>query len=183
MPEESETEPQEDETAEVVEKAVFTTAVAPSMAGGGDEAQNAEGDEADQYTGLQALITKALAKVTGTLTGRIKVLLASNTTYDGDVTISAGAREVADDFELELSAEDAGDDGMDGEGATVIAGKLTIKGIKVIMNSVVMAAGNVIEVRNAGGEAGNQSNREYSWEPATTPSKSEPRDSWGYFMA
>ena len=129
------------------------------MAGGGDEAQNAEGDEADQYTGLQALITKTLAKVTGTLTGRIKVLLASNTTYEGDVTISAGARKVADDFELEMSAEDAGDDGMDGEGATVIAGKLTIKGIKVIMNSIVMAAGNVIEVRNAGGEAGDQSNR------------------------
>ena len=129
----------------------MTDSAEPTMA-------DAEDSEADEYTGLQALVTKALAKVTGTLSGRIKVVLAANTTYEGDVTISAGAREVAG-FELELSAEDAGDDGMDGEGATVIAGKLTIKGIKVIMNSVVMAAGNVIEVMNAGGEAGNQSNR------------------------
>jgi hypothetical protein len=118
----------------------MTDSAEPTMA-------DAEDSEADEYTGLQALVTKALAKVTGTLSGRIKVVLAANTTYEGDVTISAGAREVAaDGFELELSAEDAGDDGMDGEGATVIAGKLTIKGIKVIMNSVVMAAGNVIEV-------------------------------------
>ena len=125
-----------------------------------DDAAMANGNEsADNYTGLQTLIDAALAKVTGKLTGRIKVVLAQNTTYDGDVNINAGARDVAVDFELELSAEDAGEDGMDGAGATIVNGKITIKGIKVIMNSVMMAAGKAIVVQNAGADAGAKSSR------------------------
>ena len=108
---------------------------------------------------LEVMVNEALAKVTGKLTGRVKVVLAQNTTYEGNVNINAGAREVADDFELELSAEDAGEDGMDGAGATVVSGNITIKGIKVIMNSVMMAAGKAIIVQNAGKDAGSNSSR------------------------
>ncbi|MBR6890124.1 MAG: hypothetical protein IKN05_03955, partial [Clostridia bacterium] len=130
----------------------MTDSAEPAMA-------DAETAEADQYTGLQTLIDAALVKVTGKLTGRIKVVLAQNTTYDGDVNINAGVREVADDFELELSAEDAGEDGMNGAGASIVNGKITIKGIKVIMNSVMMAAGKLITVQNAGADAGDNSSR------------------------
>lgn len=31
--------------------------------------------------------------------------------------------------------------------------------------------------------AGNRSNREYSWEPASVPRRMEPQENWGYFSA
>lgn len=110
----------------------------------------APNDGAAEVSILQNLVNEALAAVTGTLTGRIQVILSRNTTYEGEVALSAGSRAVADDFVLELSAEDAGDDGMKGEGYTSVAGKVSIMGIRVVMNSVMMALGNAINVVSGG---------------------------------
>ena len=110
----------------------------------------ATGAEEEKICVLQRKIDDAMASVTGTLTGRLQVILTRNTNYEGDVTISTGNRTVADDFALELTAEDAGDDGMKGEGNTTVAGQLTIRGVKVVMNSVNMAAGKGINVISKG---------------------------------
>ena len=107
---------------------------------------------------LQNIIEKAIA-ASGTLDKRIQVILNQSVTYEGDVTITAGSRTVLDGFELELSAEDAGDSGVEGSGSTVINGNVTIRGIKVIMNSVMIAADKTIKVQNAKEEAGDNADR------------------------
>ena len=66
-----------------------------------------------------------------------------------DVTVSAGSRKVEDDFELELDAEDAGEDGLQSGGTTTIAGKLNIKGINVILRGILMDMKQVISVEKA----------------------------------
>ena len=103
-----------------------------------------------QVSVLQNMVDETLASVTGTLSGRLQVILTRNTTYEGDVTIFAGDRTVADDFALELTAEDAGEDGMKGEGYTTVDGTITIRGIKVVMNSVMMSDGRAIKVISKG---------------------------------
>ena len=99
---------------------------------------------------LQAEIDNALLAVTGKLTGRVQVILSRNTTYESDIEtkISIGDRKKEDDFELEISAEDAGADGMQGEGKTVVKGNITIHGIKVIMNSIILDPDHTITVKN-----------------------------------
>ena len=105
---------------------------------------------APQISILQNMVDEALASVTGTLTGRLQVILGRNTNYEGDVTISVGSRTVADDFALELTAEDAGDDGMKGEGYTTVDGNLAIMGLRVVMNSVSMVNGKAVTVAGNG---------------------------------
>ncbi len=85
---------------------------------------------------LQQKIDDAMSAVTGTLTGRIKVVLEKDTTYDGEVKIEKGERTVADDFELEIASEDAGDDGTQSAGKTTFTGTMSIKGINVAIRGV-----------------------------------------------
>ena len=105
---------------------------------------------------LQKMINDAMTAV---LKGRITVVLSKNTNYQGDIEITAGAKSVADDFELELVAEDAGGDGISGNGYTIIEGNVTIRGVRVVMNSIVMGKENWIKVVNAGNTAGDNSSR------------------------
>ena len=101
---------------------------------------------------LQDMVDHAMAEME-TLSGKVQLVLSRSVKYEGDVVMSAGNRDVEDDFELELSAEDAGEDGMQGDGYTSILGNLMIRGIKVVLNSVKMAAGTTITVLNAGPDA------------------------------
>ena len=101
---------------------------------------------------LQDMVDHAMAAME-TLSGKVQVVLSRDVKYEGDVTLSAGNRDVADDFELELTAEDAGEDGMQGDGYTSIFGDLLIRGIKVSLNSILMAADTKITVTNAGPDA------------------------------
>ena len=108
---------------------------------------SAKSDDDDKVSQLQDMIMKAMEAKT-TLTGRLQVMLEKKINYIGDVTISAQEREVEDDFVLELYAEDCGDDGNEGAGYTIIEGNLNIKGIKVEMKSIMMAADTKITVQN-----------------------------------
>ena len=85
---------------------------------------------------LQEMITNALNAVSGTLKGRIAVTLKKDTIYSGDVAISAGGRQAADDFELELVAEDAGDDGMSADGSILFTGSMVIRDLAVIIKGM-----------------------------------------------
>ena len=80
----------------------------------------------------------------------VKINLEKDTTYEGDVTFSnVGYENVGDDFEVELVAEDAGDDHLQSAGTTSVAGNITIKGINVKMIGVSVAAGKTVTVDNA----------------------------------
>ena len=124
---------------------------------------------------LQAMIDDALIAVSGTLTGRLEVALKKDMTYEGDIKIQVGDRSVADDFELELRAEDAGDDGMSGSGTTIVNGNITIFGIKVLMNSIMMAAKKVITVQNRS-DSTNEANRSLGGELVFNASKNTPNE-------
>ena len=113
--------------------------------GSGDEKKEEEVE--NPVSKLQDMINKRLAEVEA-LKGVITVTLAANTAYDGDVTLYGGTREVADNFALELVAEDAGEDGMQGDGYTTVNGDIVIRGIKVIMKSIMMASDKMIVVEN-----------------------------------
>ena len=79
------------------------------------------------------------------MSGRIRVVLEKNTTYDGEVTIDNGGRQVADDFELEVSSVDAGSDGMQADGTTIFTGSMTIRGISVKIAGVGMPGTVTVE--------------------------------------
>ncbi|MCR4711379.1 MAG: hypothetical protein K5707_03690, partial [Clostridia bacterium] len=108
-----------------------------------------DGDDKEEGSGISTL--EALIQSTirdkfkgGVLKGKLEVILEKNNTYEkgsngNDIVINIGNRDVEDDFELELSAEDAGTDGRSGEGFTVIGDNIVIKGVKVTMNSIMMA--------------------------------------------
>lgn len=94
---------------------------------------------------LQDKITQALKAAKdaeNTLSGRVQVILLKNTTYDGEVSISTEYEDYknytfADDFVLELTAEDADDDPMQtSEASTKFSGNMTIKGVTVDIRGV-----------------------------------------------
>ena len=94
---------------------------------------------------LQQKINDALQAAGDTLSGRIRVMLEKNTTYDGEVTIDNGGRQVEDDFELEVSSVDAGSDGMQADGSTLFTGNMTIRGISVKISGVGMPGTVTVE--------------------------------------
>ena len=110
----------------------------------------ATADDASQKSALQAQIDDALIKVTGKLSGRIKVILNRDTTYEGDALINLNGREKSKDFALEISAADAGEDGKQGDGKTVVKGDITIQGVKVIMNSVILDPDKTVNIKSGG---------------------------------
>ena len=91
----------------------------------------ANGAEEEKVCLLQRKINDVMQTAGDTLSGRIRVVLEKNTTYDGEVNIDNGGRKVADDFELEVSSVDAGSDGMQADGTTIFTGNMTIRGISV----------------------------------------------------
>ena len=97
---------------------------------------------------LQDMIDEALIKIKSTLNERVEIILSRNMKYEGDITITAGDREVGENFEVALIADDAGDNGNAGAGYTTIAGDVTIKGIKVVMHSIMLDGKNRISVQN-----------------------------------
>ena len=127
------------------------TAAAPAMlaAGSGSTGNNDQSTMSE----LQKMINEALTTTASKLSGRVQIILAQNTIYegnkDGKIEINAKAAEVDDDFELELSADDAGLDGISGNGFTTINADIVIKGIRVILNSVMMGDKKTISVKNA----------------------------------
>ena len=105
---------------------------------------------ANALTALEQLIQNTLEEIGDTLSGTHRIILDNNTTYSGDsVLISAKGKSVADNFKLELVASDAGENGMKGNGQTVIDSNVIIDGIKVLMQSIVIAAGKTVTVQNA----------------------------------
>ena len=142
---------EEDENGEPVPPVAALPAAAPAPA-----APGASGATATQVPYLQKLINDAMAN---TLKGRVLVVLEKNVTYEGDVEIKADGKSVSDDFQLVIQPEDAGTDGVSGNGYTSIKGNLTIRGLEVIMNSIVMAADSWIKVLNAGATSGNDASR------------------------
>ena len=124
--------PQADEPEEIVEAPAFTMATAPAMA----SAANGASGETQTPSALQTLIDNAMKAVTGKLTGQLKVVLAKDATYEGEVKIEKGDRDVAEDFELELITEDAGDDGLQSEGNATFKGNMVVKGINLIIRGL-----------------------------------------------
>ena len=120
---------------------------------------DSNGDTTDENATGRSVLQQRIDKIlTGKLSGTVQLILERNTTFegnaipgkpeDGKIVIDASDREIDKNFALELIAEDAGDTGTEGEGFTIINADLLIKGIKVIMKSVMMAADKKIEVRN-----------------------------------
>ena len=146
----------EEEKEQKDEMAIFAAAAPKSAASDTPAMLGASNPAINEIPYLQKLINDALS---ATLKGRITVELAKNTTYEGDVTIKADAKSVSEDFELELRAEDAGFDGISGNGYTTINGNIVIMGLRVILNSIIMAKDTLITVKNAGDTSGEQSGR------------------------
>ena len=120
---------------------------------GGEEDGEDEGDKTPSIPSLQKMINEAIYGQSE-LSGRIRVILAKNTVYEGDIDINASRKTVKDDFELEMVAEDAVTNETAGNGYTTISGNITIRGIRVVMNSVSVDAAKKIRVQNAGDMAG-----------------------------
>ena len=80
---------------------------------------------------------------------KVQIYLESDTTYEGDATFSNVGYDVADDFEVEFLTKDAGEDHLQSEGTTTVAGNITIKGINVTMMGVRIAPDKAVTVENA----------------------------------
>ena len=131
-----------------------------NAASSGEDSSNTETQETakpeaeDRTSALQQLIKNKLSSLTK-LTGIVQIVLAKNTTYEGDVAINKSEEQtVEDDFQLELVAEDALDEQdkaitAGGSGKTVVNGNLKISGINVLMRGVMMALGKKITVSEA----------------------------------
>ena len=108
----------------------------------------------DKTVALQQMIRDKLAALTN-LSGIVQIVLAKNTTFEGDVEIEKSDEQtVSDDFQLQLVAEDALDEQGEaieggGSGKTIVSGDLKIKGISVLMRGVMMALGKKITVSDA----------------------------------
>ncbi len=104
--------------------------------------------EGDAKVELQEKINDLIGGLTK-LAGKLTLVLNKDVTSAGDVTIAAAeGQEVADDFVLELAAEDAGDDGAQADGTTVVDGNVTIKGLKVLMKGVLLAMKRQIKLED-----------------------------------
>ena len=146
------------------------TPAATQTAGEGDAAETTAGSTEekpeDRKIALQLMIKDKLSKLSS-FSGRQQIILAKNTTYEGDVEIEKGDdQEIADDFELQFVSEDALDEEGKvieggGSGKTTINGALNIKGMNVLLNGVSVALGKKITVSEASftyeGVAGNDS--------------------------
>lgn len=90
---------------------------------------------------LQEVITDALKN--NPLTGLLKIVLSTGSSYTEDLTIQA-AKEVGDGFQLEIAAADAGDDNLSADGSTKVTGNILIKGLQVIIKGITLASDKTI---------------------------------------
>ena len=118
----------------------FTEAVAASAAA-------VLKDDGNKVSALQQMIQKKLDGL-AEKKGRVTITLSKDTTYEGDVTIEKKKDTTyGDDFSLDLVAEDAGDDGLQGSGSVKVGGTITINGISVKLTGI--AVGGAISVKGA----------------------------------
>ena len=97
---------------------------------------------------LQSMLKEAMKnKAAGDKS--VQLNLDKDTTYEGDVEFDADQLEVEDGFEVKLVSADAGDDYLQSAGTTSVAGNIIIKGIKLALMGVSIAAGNKVTVENA----------------------------------
>ena len=85
---------------------------------------------------LQEMIDSVLDAVAGALKGKLLITLKRNTIYTGDVTITSQGRNVEDDFELELAAEDAGQGGLEADGSILYTGNMLIRNLAVTIKGM-----------------------------------------------
>ncbi|MBQ8963249.1 MAG: hypothetical protein IJ089_05575 [Clostridia bacterium] len=97
---------------------------------------------------LQAMFKEAMQSRTDGQ-NKVQLTLEKDATYDGDVSFSSDEYEVGEGFEVELVAEDAGEDYLQSEGTTKIAGNITVKGINLQVKGIAIAAGNKVTVEGA----------------------------------
>ena len=106
---------------------------------------------------IQKLVKEALSAHTA-LNSIVQVKLDRDTIYEGDVEFtkdwveSTTSKSVQDGFGIEIAAEDAGNDYLQSSGTTTILGDVTIKGIKVVLAGINMAAGKKVTVDEAAGK-------------------------------
>ena len=109
---------------------------------------------------LEDMIMEELmnSAVNNKLSGRVEVILSRNMVYEGnkneEVNVLNGTYTVDKDFILELSAEDAGEDGVSGLGQTIIDANVLFRGFRVIMNSIMMAKGRTITLKDPESDTG-----------------------------
>jgi hypothetical protein len=128
---------------------LLTLSAQPMLSGTMNSTFSAAAAPEENVSYLQKKIDEALASVSGKLTEKISLVLERSTTYEGDVVISIKDREQdPDKFVLEISTEDCGENGDEGDGKTQIIGNIEIRGIKVIMNSVIVSPDKKISVKN-----------------------------------
>ncbi len=139
---EEETVPEEDENP--VELDDIEVEIAD---GTGDTSKGNENSSESTSGTLQALVDSALRSVTGTLKGKLEIILKKNTVYGGDVTIDAAGHDVANDFVLEMSAEDAGEDGLQANGSTQFTGFMSIRDLSVTIRGLSLT--NAVTVQDA----------------------------------
>ena len=124
---------------------------AASGSAGGMKLAAASGSAGQQepaaISALQATIEQRLSAME-TLTGLVQIILSRNTTYEGDVRIHTD-RQVANDFELALDAEDIPAEGLVSAGTATVAGNLVFKGINVLMRGIMVDPKNSISVEAA----------------------------------
>ncbi|MBR3018477.1 MAG: hypothetical protein IKH57_15605 [Clostridia bacterium] len=100
-------------------------------------------------TKLETMFSEAMKNRASDAT-KVQLNLDKDTTYEGDSTFSnVGYDNLPEDFEVELVAADAGEDHLQSEGTTSVAGNITIKGINVKMMGVTMGAGKTVSVEDA----------------------------------
>ncbi|MBR3018685.1 MAG: hypothetical protein IKH57_16665 [Clostridia bacterium] len=141
---------------ELSEGSVETEKIASDTADGvvSFETTGFSGFLASAMAKLQAMFNDAL-KAETSLNRKVQIDLENDTTYEGDVTFSAGDRTVEDGFEVEFVTKDAGEDRLQSEGTTTVAGNITIQGIPVRLTGVRIAAGNKVAVQaDAAGHSG-----------------------------
>ncbi|MBR1558927.1 MAG: hypothetical protein IJ646_01665 [Clostridia bacterium] len=106
---------------------------------------------AQTVSALQQMITDALSQ-RETLSGQLTLTVGTNMGYAGDLNIAphVNNKVVADDFELVLTTEDAGDDGLSGDGSTTVEGDVVISQFKVRLQGLVMGLNKKITVKDGG---------------------------------
>ena len=99
---------------------------------------------------LQTLFNDAIAAQQA-LNTLVRIRLETDTVYEGDVEFSADTitKPIEDGFEVEFVADDPGEDKLKSAGTTTIDGNIFIKGMKVRLTGLKIAAGKMVTVEQA----------------------------------
>ncbi len=118
-----------EEPTEVVSETIEATGVGKDDALEPLMAQ--ESTKAAEVSDLQKKVNEKLGSLS-TLNERITIILNKGTTYKGDLKLEKdSSKTYGESFGVDLVAEDSGDDNLQADGTSVIAGNITIKGINL----------------------------------------------------